>query len=388
MKNIALILVISPLLLIGQYSTYYNIDHNIYGNINQNVNVSGNVNKTITTIDYGALASANAQREANRLLQKKIELERAQYNNEQARQAALIDANRALEIAENPLKAHTYGQSNQYTLSYLNKNWGGLRLYGFYSYTETFQTPHNSLFQNVGQGRFENISTNGITTEIIKQLPIYNYTKRPIFNDLEKAENYRVKFAKLFEYYSNNSKPQKKDFKKNKEGYKRKLNRYFEICDSLDNYKGFEYTQKIENGLIKEKSMFPTEQGDSAYCHKTEVVKRLVCGVNGFRSSLIWEDDYEICITDNYIAKSNGITYSFKVRYKADKNSGITFEDLEGRRFYLSRLVDKTIASTIISNKNLVSSDLKIPKRRNFKNSVDYQNAIKSWEQKIHNNEI
>src|SRR5690606_18762662 len=56
----------------AQYSTYYyNVDVNqkVDANINKNVRISGGVydHKTITTIDYGALELANAQREKNRL---------------------------------------------------------------------------------------------------------------------------------------------------------------------------------------------------------------------------------------------------------------------------------------------------------------------------------
>jgi len=53
MTLIAIILVAICITAQAQYSTYYN------------VNVTDR--KTITTIDYGALALANAQREANRL---------------------------------------------------------------------------------------------------------------------------------------------------------------------------------------------------------------------------------------------------------------------------------------------------------------------------------
>lgn len=83
----------------AQYSTYYNADINqnvnANVNINKNVNVSGTVyeHKTISTIDYGALQLANAQREKNRL-------ENIKYADEQQRQISL-------EVASNPLKAYT-----------------------------------------------------------------------------------------------------------------------------------------------------------------------------------------------------------------------------------------------------------------------------------------
>ena len=62
-------LFLSATSLLGQnYSTFYGTyDVNANINVNKNVNVSGtvnqNINKTVTTIDYGALAAANAQKE-------------------------------------------------------------------------------------------------------------------------------------------------------------------------------------------------------------------------------------------------------------------------------------------------------------------------------------
>ena len=52
MKNILLGLLVLPLYGLGQYSNYYNV--------NNNVKVSGTVDHNVTTIDYGALANANA----------------------------------------------------------------------------------------------------------------------------------------------------------------------------------------------------------------------------------------------------------------------------------------------------------------------------------------
>ena len=73
-----IILLLIPFLSFCQYSGYYTIDQNVdlnaNVNVNKNVNVSGYVNKTITSIDYGALASANAQKEANRINQEKLKI--------------------------------------------------------------------------------------------------------------------------------------------------------------------------------------------------------------------------------------------------------------------------------------------------------------------------
>tara|TARA_B100000989_G_scaffold148432_1_gene110625 strand:+ start:963 stop:1352 length:390 start_codon:yes stop_codon:yes gene_type:complete len=125
--------------------------------------------------------------------------------------------------------------------------------------------------------------------------------------------------------------------------------------------------------------MFPNPDGDSSYCHKKEVVKRLVYGKKGFRYTLIWEDDYEICITDNYEAFNNGVTFFVKVSYKADKSSDLTFEDLEGRRFYLSKFIDKTIATRRIENEVYASEDPYKPKRRSYSNFEDFNKSFQSW---------
>jgi len=55
----------------GQYSNYYGTyDINANVNVNVSVNVTGNVNKTITTIDYGALRQANAMNVRTELISK------------------------------------------------------------------------------------------------------------------------------------------------------------------------------------------------------------------------------------------------------------------------------------------------------------------------------
>ena len=390
MKKLLLILLCLPFIGFGQgYSTYYldaNVNHNINANINKNVNVSGTINKNVnvSTIDYGALANANAQRESNRLTQQRIAIEQAQYRDAKERNDAILDANRALEIAEDPMKAHTYGYSyihKGYNSSIKGMEW--LKLNGFISFEETMQIPHTSLFENVGGGRWENISADGITTEIIFQAARYNYRNFP-YLDFEQAKKYQARGALLYEYYQNNKKPSRKNYRKKYEDYKKDLVRYNEVCDSLDNY-GYLTTPKTNSkfpGLI-ENTMFPSSDGDSAYCHKKKAVKRLVYGHKGYRYSLVWEDDYEMCITDNYESISEGATFFVKVRYKADKGADITFEDLEGRRFYLSKFIDKTIATRKISNEVYASEDKYKPKRRSFSNSEDYLQSFDKWYKKI-----
>ena len=153
-----LFLTIIPFLSFGQsYSTYYgthNIksDVNINSNVNvkKNVNVSGSVNKTIKTIDYGALANANAQQEKNRIEALKLQNEK--------------DYQAMIEIAINPSKAFYYGDNS--TINVL-KDYAKKR--GFKTISLNITFPHKSLFDlNTG---LRNISQNGVITELDYAIP-------------------------------------------------------------------------------------------------------------------------------------------------------------------------------------------------------------------------
>src|SRR5690606_13409338 len=91
--------------------------------------------------------------------------------------------------------------------------------------------------------------------------------------------------------------------------------------------------------------------GNEIYVHKKDVNRAKVWGVKGYVGTLIYEDDYEYTIGDNYMSfdedKKKGIYYYVKVRYFGDKDE-ITFEDLEGRRYYLKGLIEKIISTAKI----------------------------------------
>lgn len=263
----------------AQYSTYYNVDvnQNVNANINKNVNVSGNVyeHKTITTIDYGALQLANAQNEKNRL-------ENLKYADEQQR---LI----SLEIASDPIKAYDYGSQNTFTIKGKDAN-----KLGFKQFTMSYRIPHNSLFVKAGAGRFENVSIDGITTEIIFSAPLYNKEKKEI--NVEKLAK-------------------------------------------MDSVKVGSLNEKID------------PDGEAIYVQKKDIHRATVYGIKGFNGTLIWEDNYQYTITDNYYSfnknEGNGIFFSVKVRYYGNKDK-ITFEQLEGRKYYLQRLVEKVISTGVV----------------------------------------
>lgn len=136
----------------SQYSNYYDID------VKQKVDVTGNVNvnKIIRTIDYGQLAIANAQREKNRL-------EKLKYADERER-------NIYLSVAGDPVMAFEYGKYTEAVAS--SREAKGM---GFKKITLGMTVPHKSLFVSTGDGRFENVSSDGILTEVIFELPTYNF---------------------------------------------------------------------------------------------------------------------------------------------------------------------------------------------------------------------
>ena len=277
MKKLLIILLCSPMIGFGQYSNYYNVN----ANIKKNVNVSGtinknvNVSKTVTTVDYGALANANAQREANRL-------SRLQYNNQR-------EKDQAIAIANDPSKAYDYGIDNYWKAERkFKKNHGWDRKIKYMYHKK----PNSSLFVDLGNYVYENTSTDGVRTEI----DIYGVTT--VKKYLEYDPNFNPNIEEMLEYKE-----------------------------------------------LKVGELF--NEGGSML-HKKDL-KRATVGANkGFRGTLIWEDKYEKGITDNYASTSkiNNKTYIFKVkvRYKGDVDE-VSFEQLEGRRYYFRTLVEKIVAT-------------------------------------------
>lgn len=292
MKKIILpFLILANEILYSQYSGYYNVNTN--SNVNVSANVNHNVNgsifeyKTINTIDYGALQLANAQREKNRLEQQRFADERQKQM--------------ALEIIENPIKAYDYG--SWFTISTKDKKkWNKEDLKkikentGFKDFRVDYVLPNGLLFTLLNAYQLQNISSEGIKTEIYIYPPFYNKNKNII--DIEK------------------------DFEKSEVGK--------------------EIEQPDDENKIR-KVMF----------HKKELNRATVYGIKGYRSTYVWEDKYEDGITDNYMYYSenlgNGFQVFIKVRYYGNK-SEIDFEKLEGRRYYLKPLIEKIVSTAKISD--------------------------------------
>ena len=303
MKKLLIILLFFPLASFGQaYSNYYgtlNVNQNVNANVNvnKNVDVSGNVNvnKTVTSIDYGALRLANAQMEKNRLEQQMY------ANQEQKRQA--------IEIATNPMRAYDYGYDNSW---YMDKKIA--ESYGWKKKTIYYhKVPNNSLFSNMGEYKYRNESENGVITEIELKTPTSLFTTT-FYYDLKKKEKEKMK---------ENWSPVISDFEK---FVKKKY-----MTGSKD------FVGKVD------------EQGN--YTHKFEVKKAKVFGIDGFIITNIYENDFEYVIKDNYeFALPNGVVLQGAgVRYRGDKNE-VTFEDLEGRRHYFRRLVNQIFATASITD--------------------------------------
>ena len=283
------ILILIPALLLGvcsyaQYSNYYNV--------NAKLNVSGtiNENKTITTIDYGSLAIANAQREKNA-----IDLQRIQ--DERARKIAI-------SIAEDPIKAYEYGSlvsvstrdkkmfpTKELLKSYQNES-------GFRNFQIDYQLPNSLLFSKHDPFYFQNTSKDGVKTDVFVLLPI--------------------------------------NMKENK-GFD--IEGFFSSGDTLV---GKEFETADDKGKMRK-----------AFAHKHMLSRATVSGISGYRNTVIWEDKFEYFITDEYsvIASNKGNVYNFgmKVVYSGDKNE-VNFEKLEGRRYYFKQLVEKIIATSRVGD--------------------------------------
>ena len=204
-----------------------------------------------------------------------------------------------IAIVEDPSKAYDYGKDNAWIATRSEA-----ANFGFKKFTWVHKIPHSSLFNGIsGQGyRYQNISDNFITTEIE-------------LNGFWRVSG--IKDKNLKEAITNNFKG------------------IFSSVEEFAKYPEYvpgEYSEKIK-----------------AFIHKKEINKTKVYGVDGFKGTVIYENDYEIVIKDNYIAQVNGIILLAGVRYKADKDEA-TFEDLEGRRYYFRKLADKIISTAKIKD--------------------------------------
>ena len=290
-----ILLLIFPILSFGQsYSTYYgthnvNINSNSNVNINKNVNVSGNVNQTIKTIDYGALANANALKEKNRIESLKLA-------NQQEKEAMLA-------IASDPYQAYVYGSPNT-----INLNRDYYKERGFRRPVFSGVIPHSSLFTYVGNNNWN--LENRSQENILCQISCGEFTN---LGAIVKDEDHPL----------------------------------YETAIFIGNNGIQVYSQCTKTGLIPVGEL---GNPDELFIHKCDISRCTVYGQQGFLQTTIYEDAYGKYIRDTYMALDNqGVLYEVWVFYNAEKS--VTFEALEGRRYYLKRLVDQTIATFQFSYK-------------------------------------
>tara|TARA_B100001250_G_C19726800_1_gene756463 strand:- start:36 stop:932 length:897 start_codon:yes stop_codon:yes gene_type:complete len=269
-------------------STYYNTV-NLNANVNANVNANINVNKNITTIDYGVLAQAEANREKTRL--------------EAAIYADNLERQRVLEIASDPMKAFDYGIDNNWKLTRDFAKAMGIKKGVYYH-----KIPHKSLFASTGGYNYRNENIDGVIVEIEFQTVLYWQGLKP--NTEEEKKNK----AELALFYG----------------------------------KTDEYIKEQQKQAYRIPGQFSSD--NKYYTHKNEISKAKVFGQDGFIDTWVFEDEYEYIIKDNYyVITESGWFAHLGARYKGDKKN-IDFEKLEGRRFYFRRFVNQLFATANIND--------------------------------------
>ncbi len=214
-----------------------------------------------------------------------------QYSND-------IERQHAIEIASNPMKAFDYGIDNVWEAKGVNA-----QNYGFNKFTWYLKIPHPSLFVRTDGYKFRNVSENNIITEIEIWGPLnINGIKDQSLN-------------------------------------KQLLDQWSLALKDPEEYAQFNDYQV--GTVVKEL--------DEGYLHKKDINKAKLYNIDGFKGTLIFETKYENIIKDNYVATINGIVLTAGVRYKGDKDE-VSFEDLEGRRYYLKKLCEQIIATSNFTN--------------------------------------
>lgn len=311
-----LILLIIPFLSYSQYSTYYH-------NINVNSNVNSNVTKTIRSIDYAELAKANAMKEKNRIEAMKFEDEK--------------NRRMYLEIYSDPNFAYEYGESKTFSYKVKDAEKKYLKNIKF-----NYIKPHTILFDSI-QGKeqpyYKNKSSDGSITTYLNMYP--------------KIESF------VDEYNS-----------KMKNGLN--LNDAKKIINLK--YENAQHLKNIKNDLkILEVQKEPLDSYFlNKYIHNVDLNKSDFCNNNeSYVLTIVWEDEYERGITDIYTAvffnnelinSSGNFILETRVDYKANKK--VSFEEIEGRRYYMKGLIERIMGTSSleytplhINYENINSSD-------------------------------
>ena len=289
MKNcIQLILLLTSINLVAQTS-------NFYGNYSNNKNTDAGVivnNKIDVSRDVNqTIRTIDYEQLSAENTQKEVDrLSSLKYSNELFRQ-------RALEVANDPNKAFEYGSDMFFT-----KRGTQAKILGFKKTFHKQRELHGDFFTKNHQSNYRNQSEDGIITEI----ELHGCFK---LSGLNKKNP--------------NSKETWERFKNGAEEY-----------------------AKIKDWIVGE----VTKDGSNLFIHSKDFTSALVFSLEGFRGSVSYEDDYNYVIKDNYTSDFDGGVCEAGARFKGDKDK-VTFEQLEGRRYYFRGLIENIISAAMMGGK-------------------------------------
>lgn len=307
-SNLLIVLIILNFPLIGfSQLNYYKVDVKSKSEIKAEVEL----NQTVETIDYGAMALAEAKKEENRL---KAKIYKDETQREYAKQIAL-----------NPLYAFDYGYPVTFYKAYMGvapHSHGFDRYvlreyakkYGFNYFNLDFKRPNEAMYTAAKDTQFLNESADGIKTNLTIFIP------ESILTTSEMAEL------------------KKKDYILKKQ--------YWEpFFGETENW--------ILNWFDLEPGLKNQNTSKEYFLHKSNIKKSIIFGNDGFVLTRYEENKYEKYIIESYhFISSNGLRFECKVEYKGE-NDKISFEQLESRRAYLGPLNRKIISSAYFGNYKL-----------------------------------
>lgn len=324
---------LSTLVFSQNYSTYYGA---------YDVKDSNKVDEhsTINSIDYEALSAVNAEQEYKRL-------NAMQYSSRR-------ELLRAKKIAENHMKAWRFGyakwryyKTNE-RAGFLLKKTGRLQTFYWIPYSKLFTTEATYEYENV----FPILNINP-DSSIVCEIDIYHPfayqwedskkddSRYPRYYSLPHGgEKYDDFYSEVVSVLRGISPPPEKTIS---EIMKDEVMLTF---FGVDRPPVPPNMSKLSTDLILSHKVGEVIEihGEKYFTHKTELDEARVFGKKGYRATWIYETDLEYVIKDYYYSHLSGILYHGRITYTVEKTRG-TFEDLEGRRYYLNPLVEKVISS-------------------------------------------
>lgn len=123
---------------------------------------------------------------------------------------------------------------------------------------------------------------------------------------------------------------------------------------------------KPDLSLVKEDTINEYLFEMPVFVYKKSQTQTTVFANPGYKTTLVMETEYQYCIEDIYTSVLyyyNGISFHAIVRTYGNKDE-ITFEQLEGRRYYFRPLIDKIISTAKIDDDYKVCKTKKIPERK------------------------